>query len=99
MTAQQWTFIVVTYDGTEAAPVIAMYQNGTADATVATTETGAYVDMEDGATPVLVGAAGTTGAPVSEFNGRITMPFLCGKQLSAAEVGDLYRLTRALVGV
>lgn len=93
------TFLVATYDGGETSPVVNFYQDGEHDGgTGATTETGAYVAMEDTATPLLIAATGVTAAPTEEFDGYIWMPFITGKELSATEVRRLYELTRILVG-
>lgn len=92
-------FLVVTYDGNEAAPVMRFYINGESDGgTGATTETGAYVAMESTAAPLLIAASGVTAAPTEEYDGYMAMPFLTGKELSATEVRRLYELTRVLVG-
>lgn len=100
VTANQWTFVVHTYDGTEDAPVVAFYQNATADATVATTEAGGtYINMEDLTAPLTIGADLVTDVPAQPFNGRIALPFVAGKKLSAAEVTTLYGVGRTLIGV
>lgn len=92
-------FVVASYDGTETAPVLYLYVNGAAVNDGSTTETNSYVAMENTATPVLVGAHGVTGTPVQEFNGRIWLPFITGKALTAAEVKALYALTVPMVGI
>lgn len=91
-------FVVATYDGGETAPVVNLYVDGAAVNDGSTTETNAYVAMENTATPVLVGAHGVTGTPVQEFNGRIWLPFITGKALTAAEVRSLYNLTAPMAG-
>lgn len=99
VTANQWTFVVHTYDGTETAPVVAFYQNATADATTSTSETNSYVNMEDLTAPLTIGADLATDVPAQPFNGRIALPFVAGKKLSAAEVTTLYGIGRTLIGV
>lgn len=95
----QWVFVVATYDGGETAPVVTFYLDGVADGDGTTAETGAYVAMEDTATPLLVGADGTTAMPANEFAGRIALPFVTGKALSATEVATLYDLGKVLLGI
>lgn len=99
LTLFQWQFVVASYDGGETAPVVNLYVNGTLANDGTTAETGAYVAMEDTATPLLIGASGTTAAPATEFHGRIAMPFICGKQLTAAEVTTLYGYMAPMVGI
>jgi hypothetical protein len=87
-------FVVATYDGGETAPVVNLYVNGTPVNDGATVESGAYVAMENTAAPLTVGCGGVTATPTNEFHGRIALPFITGKALTAAEVGiltDLYR--------
>lgn len=99
ITLGQWVFVVMTYDGGETAPVVTFYLNGTADGDGSTTETGAYVAMEDTATPLTIGCDGTTAAPANEFHGRIALPFVTGKALTAAEVASLYEITSPMMGI
>jgi hypothetical protein len=95
-----WQFVVATYDGAQAAPDVHLYRNASdQNAAGATTETGAYVAMEDTGSTLMVGASDATGTPVDEFEGYITMPFVTGKELTAAEVTTLYGIGRTLVGV
>jgi len=94
-----WAFICATYDGEETAPKILHYQNGAVDGNGATTESGLYVSMEKLTAELMIGASGDTGLPVSEFNGRIALPFVTGKELSATEILQLYQIGRELLGV
>lgn len=98
VTANQWTFVVLTYDGGETAPVLGIYQDAVADATVGTTETSDYVNMEDLTAPLTICASLATGVPYAPFNGRIALPFVCGKKLTAANVTTLYGIGKALIG-
>ena len=95
----EWTFVVFTYDGTETAPVIAFYQNAVADATTDTTEVAGYINMEDLGTALTIGADLATGAAANEYTGRIALPFVCGKELSAANVTTLHGLGQRLLGL
>lgn len=104
LSLSQWVFVVATYDGTETAPVVNLYINAVLDndgTTVESANTGPnfYVAMENTTAPLTVGCSGVTAAPINEFHGRIAMPFLTGKALSAAEVSQLYELGGVLMGV
>ena len=99
LTAGQMVMVTATYDGTEDNPAVWLYVDHTAVNAGTTAETGAYVAMEDTATPLTIGCSGTTALPADEFHGRITLPWITGKALTAAEVDDLYTLTAPLVGV
>ncbi|MGE5827631.1 MAG: LamG domain-containing protein [Micromonosporaceae bacterium] len=99
VTLGQWQFVVSTYDGTETAPVVNLYVNAGLVNDGTTTETGAYVAMEDTAAPLTIGCSGVTAAPAEEFHGRIALPFITGKALTAAEVNTLYRAMSSMVGL
>lgn len=99
LTAGQWVFVVATYDGGETAPVVNLYVNAALANDGSSAETGSYVAMENTATPLTVGCAGVTATPTTEFHGRIAMPFLTGKALSASEVETLYGYTVSMVGL
>lgn len=99
VTSNQWTFVVITYDGTETAPVVGFYQNATKDATIDTTEVAGYINMEDLGTALTIGADLATGAAANEFTGRIALPFICGKELSQANVTTLYGVGQTLLGL
>jgi hypothetical protein len=106
-----WQFVVVTYDGTETAPVVNLYIDDTLVNDGTTVETGAYVASENTAAPVTIGCAGVTATPTLEFDGRVALPFMTGKTLSAtagtasanttsmSEIQELRRHTRKLMGV
>lgn len=99
----QWVFVVATYDGTESAPVVKLYLNAVLDndgTTVESANTGPdfYVAMENTDAPLTVGCSGVTALPVAEFHGRIVLPFVTGKALSASEVSQLYALSGLLMG-
>lgn len=99
VTRGQWVFVVATYDGGETAPVVGLYVNGSAVGDGTTTESGAYVAMENTASPLTIGCSGVTATPVAEFHGRIALPFITGKALSAAEVTTLHGYTAPMVGI
>lgn len=98
LTLGQMIFVTATYDGGETAPVAKLYIDGALVNDGATTETGTYTAMENTDAPLTVGCSGVTATPVAEFHGRIALPFVTGKELSATEVEQLYELTRVLMG-
>lgn len=51
------------------------------------------------AAPLTVGCSGVTATPVAEFHGRIALPFITGKFLSADEVSNLNKLYAVLLGL
>ena len=99
VTKGQWQFVVASYDGGETAPVVNLYVNATLANDGSTAETGAYVAMEDTATPLTIGCSGVTATPVNEFHGRMALPFITGKALSGAEVLELHKLMAPMVGI
>jgi len=99
LTLNQMQFVVATYDGTAATPLVYLYVNGAAVNDGATTEVAGYVAMEDTASPLTIGCGGVTATPTTEFHGRIAMPFICGKELTAANVLKLYLIGQKLLGL
>lgn len=91
--------VIATYDGGETAPVVKLYVDGALVNDGSTVETGAYVAMENTTAPLTVGCSGVTALPVAEFHGRIAMPFLTGKEMTAAEVKDLTALYQSMLGL
>jgi len=99
LTLGQMQFVVATYDGTPATPEVWLYVDGVAVNDGTTVESGTFVDMEDTASPLTIGCGGVTATPTTEFHGRIAMPFITGKELSAAEVVQLRDIMRPMVGI
>lgn len=99
LTQGQWQFVVASYNGDEADPIVNLYVDATLANNGTTAETGAYVAMEDTATPLTVACSGVTATPVNEFHGRMALPFITGKALSAAEVTTLYGYMAPMVGI
>jgi hypothetical protein len=99
LTAGHMQFVCATFDGTDATPETYLYVNGAAVNDGTSTETGAYVSMDASATPLTIGCDGLTALPAGEFWGRIALPFVTGKALTAAEVASLYKITAPMVGL
>ena len=92
--------VVATYDGNEATPAIHLYLNGIdTNSSGASTESGTYVAMETSGVELLVGARNITGSPAQEFFGRVALPFITGKELTAANVASLYDIGQELLGL
>lgn len=98
LTLGQWVFVAASYDGGETAPVVNLYIDGVLVNDGSTVESGAYVAMENTAAPLTVGCSGVTALPVANFHGRIALPFVTGKALSAAEIAQLYEFGGVLLG-
>ena len=94
-----WQFCTMTYDGNEDAPVINLYINATSVHDGTSVETNAYVAMEDLAASLMVGARDATGTAAQVFQGRMALPFITGKELTAAEVSQLYAIGQELLGL
>lgn len=99
ITIGQWAFVVATYDCGNTDPVVRLYIDSVEDGLTTTTETGSYVAMESGAAPLTLGCSGVTATPVAEFHGRIALPFLTGRLLSAADVHALYGVGKVMLGI
>ena len=94
-----WAFVVATYSGTEGASAIVHYLNGTAETPTAV-ETLAFGAMIDTTATLTIGSRDQGGAsPDQAFQGRIALPFITGKALTAANVTTLYGLGRKLLGL
>lgn len=93
-----WRDLIATYDGAQADPEVFIYQNGVARNDGTTSEPSPYTAMTAGATPLLIGAHNLTGAPAGEWIGRLALPFITGKKLSAAEAASVSADRRKLLG-
>lgn len=106
LSTRQWYSGIVTYGGAggdggggkTAAADMTIYVDGAAVA-AATSSVSGYSDMVGGAAGLLIGATDDNAAPASEFTGRIALPFITGKELTAAEVGSLYGIGQELLGL
>src|SRR5207249_3385698 len=81
--AGSWTFISVTYDGTNYRN----YVNGSLVDTFPASQSGAIPSC---AYDLGIGARGLPGGPNSFWNGLIDEVAIFARQLSSAEVGQLY---------
>jgi hypothetical protein len=94
-----WQFVTMTYDGGETAPVINLYLNATSVHDGTSVEAGAYVAMENTTAVLMLGSRDAAGTAAQVFQGRMALPFVTGKALTAAEVTTLYGIGRELLGV
>jgi hypothetical protein len=109
--ANTWYIVIATYDGRGTAdpkPGINIYRWDGASETwdgavddADITGAGVYVDMEDTAQPVMIGAADTGAGPVAAefFDGDICMPFMTMRELSAADARKAAELMVHLMGL
>ena len=99
LTLNQWQFLVATWDGNDGTPSMKLYVNGASVNDGSSTESGTFTAMEAGAAPLTVGCGGVTATPTTELHGRMALPFICGKELTAANVTSLYGITAKMVGI
>ncbi|HUV73862.1 MAG TPA: LamG-like jellyroll fold domain-containing protein [Anaerolineae bacterium] len=100
LTSGKFVFVVFTYDGTAATPDIHLYIDGVDDnPTGLSVPTGAYLHMDDTLTPLTIGCSSLTATPANEADGRLAIPFLCGKELTGVNVKDLYAIMNPMVGL
>jgi hypothetical protein len=89
----------MTYDGGETAPVINLYLNATSVHDGTSVESGAYLAMENTTAVLMLGSRDAAGTATQVFQGRMALPFVTGKALTAAEVTTIYGIGRELLGV
>lgn len=95
-----WTFVVATYNGNPGAPAVHLYKNGVDSlSSGATTETGSFDNMEDLGGDVGIGCQVRAASTVQEFEGRIALPFITGRQLAVSDVATIYNIGRTLLGL
>jgi hypothetical protein len=95
-----WTYVSGTYDGTEHPDGLDLYVNGIVvpSGSVSRVDDGSYVSMDDTAAKLGFGQQYNNGTGEAFFADEIAMPFLTAKELSAAEVWQLYQISRHLMG-
>ena len=95
-------FVVVTYDGAQAAPDVNFYLNGAADGS-GTTETGAYVANQNTAATVTLAMRKDNGTAADFYSGKMAGgplgPFFVLSELGVDQVKRLYQLGRRPLGV
>ena len=97
----KWQFVVATYNGvqgTSANAGISLYIDAAAE-TETLTDSGTYVAMQAGGENPTIAASLTTNAIAAGFTGRIALPFMCGAELSAANVATLKGIGTTLIGL
>lgn len=98
--ADQWSFVAVTYDGSDDDDEMAAYVNGAADGTGNTESGAAFASAQATSSKLLIGANMNTDPTIQRgFQGRIALPFICGKELTAANIADLDTLGDKLLGL
>ncbi len=99
VTADQWSFVVATFDGADADASMTFYLNGAADGT-GNTQTGSYANQPGTTSEIVIGANMTTSPTVEqEFQGRIALPFITGVELTAANITTLDGIGNTLLGI
>lgn len=94
-----WSFVVATTDNNDDDLAQIFYINGAADGS-GNSLTGTYNDSPDSSGELTIGATLNTAAAVTAlFEGRIALPFVTGKELTAANVSTLYGIGKTLLGL
>ncbi len=100
VTINQWSFICATTDGADLDASQSFYLNGVADGSGNIASDAAYASQPGTTAKLAIGAAHATTPALTEiFSGRIALPFICGKELSAANVATLYGIGKTLLGL
>lgn len=99
LTADQWSFVAVTFDGADADASMTFYLNGAADGT-GNTDAGAFANQPGTTSEIVIGANMNTSPTVErEFQGRIALPFITGVELTAANITTLDGIGDTLLGL
>ena len=97
-----WVFVVVTYGGTATPAGMNIYRDGVLVASTDTDNVN-YVAMENTPGPLRLGFGQTNESASNFFDGRMAGgpcgPFFTHKELSAADVAQLYDYCRGLMGL
>lgn len=100
VTTNQWSFVVATTDNNDSSDSMTFYLNGSADGTGNTESGAAFANSPDTDAKLVVGATLNTDPAVTNlFSGRIALPFVCGKELTSANVASLYGIGQKLLGL
>ena len=84
-----WHHVVMTYDGSTNASGIKIYTDGSQTAAT-NDETGTYVRLRNSSTPLTFGATEDAGNANRVFEDRMADVVLFDKELSSAEVTEVY---------
>lgn len=99
-TVNQWSFVCATTDGADTTTAQKVYLNGVVDKTTNTESGAAYASQPGTNAKLAIGAChNTTPAITEKYSGRIALPFVTGKVLTAADVVTLYGIGRTLLGL
>ncbi len=100
MPLSAWQFVVATTDNNDSDLSHTAYLNAVADGSGNTASDASFANSPDTSSLFCIGATLNTAPAVSlVFEGRIALPFVCGKELSASEVSDLYTISKTLIGL
>ncbi len=100
VTADQWSSIVVTTNGDDSDASMNFYLNGAADGSGNTESGAAYASQPATSAAMIVGATlNTTPALTNLFTGRVALPFVTGKELTANDVASLHAIGQELLGL
>ena len=94
-----WSFVVITTNNNDDNASMSFFVDAAADGT-GNTESSTYNDSPDTTSEFTIGATlNTTPAVTNLFSGRIALPFVCGKVLTAANITTIYNIGRILLGI
>lgn len=99
LSLERWYSVVVTFSGTSADETdFTVYIDG-----ASVNETGSasatFVAVEDLTADFVIGGDLATGSATNFFDGSIALPFVCGTELSAANVLAMHNISKTLLGV
>lgn len=98
--ANEWSFVGVSNDGLDADASMIFYLNGVADGSGNTESGAAFASCQDTTAEICIGANTTTTPTVErEFQGRLALPFVCGKLLTPANWSALHGAGKELLGL
>ncbi len=86
--ANEWVFLVLTYDGTH----VRLYVNGELESTLADPDGG---PITDSSYPLWIGRRQNLGSPTGEFSGVIDEVRIYNRVLTDQEIRDLYTAKKA----
>ncbi len=100
VSADQFSFVCVTNNNNDVDTAMTFYVDGVADGTGNTESGAAWASLQGTTSEIVIGANMTTSPTVErEFQGRIALPFITGKVLTAANVSSLNTIGQKLLGL